>query len=145
MPLERPGAKGITFKDNVKPEVASALRRLRQNMAHPDAHELARHLRLAGADPSVISAAKSLSCDTCLRNRRGGHPRPSTLPTILSVNQVVGVDLFSVYDIHGGRRDILYLDMVRDQNPPQCGASLATGHYRETWRCLERNVCSSMR
>ena len=66
-----------------------------------------RHLRLAGADPSVISAAKSLSCDTCLRNRRGGHPRPSTLPTILSVNQVVGVDLFSVYDIHGGRRDIL--------------------------------------
>ena len=104
---ERRGAKGITFKDGVKPEVASALRRLHQNMGHPDPRELARHLRLAGADASVVAAAKSLSCDTCSRHRRAGHPRPASLPNILSFNQVVGADIFSIYDIHGGRHDIL--------------------------------------
>ena len=104
---ERYGARGIKFKDGVKPEVASALRRLHQNMGHPDPHELARHLRLAGADASVVAAAKSLSCDTCSRHRRGGQARPSSMPNLLAFNQVVGVDSFSIYDMNGGRHDIL--------------------------------------
>ncbi|CAE7239464.1 RE2, partial [Symbiodinium sp. KB8] len=103
------GAKAISFSKGtkVRPEVASALRRLHQNLGHPDAHDLARHLRLAGADQSVIDAAKGLRCMTCERNQRGGTAKPSAMPTILEFNQVVGVDAFSVVDSSGTRYEML--------------------------------------
>ena len=103
------GAKAISFSKGtkVRPEVASALRRLHQNLGHPDAHDLARHLRLAGADQSVIDAAKGLRCMTCERNQRGGTAKPSAMPTILEFNQVVGVDAFSVVDSTGTRYEML--------------------------------------
>ena len=103
------GAKAISFSkgSKVRPEVASALRRLHQNLGHPDAHDLARHLRLAGADQSVIDAAKGLRCMTCERNQRGGTAKPSAMPTILEFNQVVGVDAFSVVDSSGVRYEML--------------------------------------
>ena len=74
------GAEAITFEGGAKiaPEVKSSLRRLHQNLGHPNNTDLARHLRLAGADPSVIEATKKIKCQVCYRNQRG---QSSKLPS----------------------------------------------------------------
>ena len=56
-------ASAISFpgEPRVKPEVASALRRLHANLGHPSQHDLTRHLRLAEAGPEVIQASKRLN------------------------------------------------------------------------------------
>ena len=65
----------------VKPEVASALRRLHANLGHPSQHDLTRHLRLAEAGPEVIQASKrfKLRCETCRRCTSAASARAATL------------------------------------------------------------------
>ncbi|CAE7709388.1 FTSH1, partial [Symbiodinium sp. KB8] len=52
------GAEAISFSGGrgLASEVKSSLRRLHQNLGHPSNTDLARHLRLAGADPVVVDA-----------------------------------------------------------------------------------------
>ena len=109
-PVQEPrGASAISFpgEPRVKPEVASALRRLHANLGHPSQHDLTRHLRLAGAGPEVIQASKRMSCETCKRCTSAASARPASLPNLLSFNQVVGVDAFSVVDSTGKRYEML--------------------------------------
>ena len=103
------GSTAITFApgSNIAPEVKSSLKRLHQNLGHPSVDDLARHLRFAGAGPEVIGAAKRLTCQVCLRCKRGGTRKPASPPTLLSFNQVVGVDIFSVYDTEGERYEMM--------------------------------------
>ena len=103
------GAEAITFEGDHKlaPEVRSSLKRLHQNMGHPSNSDLARHLRLAGADPVVVEACKKIKCQVCQRNKRGGSAKPSSMPNLLEFNQVVAVDAFTVYDCHGDKLELL--------------------------------------
>ena len=132
------GSTAISFdgdEGQLKPEVASALKRLHQNLGHPANSDLTRHLRLAGAGSDVIAAAKKLKCQVCERNRRGGVPRPSSLPSILSFNQVVAVDVFSVHDSNNVRHELLSaLDLGT-------GFHLAAKLPAHTHQAMERCFC----
>ena len=103
------GSTAIYFEDggNIKPEVASSLKRLHQNLGHISAIDMARHLRLAGAGSEVVAAAKKLRCQVCERCKRGSCPRPSAAPTLADFNQIVGVDIFSVVDSQGARHEMM--------------------------------------
>ena len=96
------GASAIGFKGPPpRPEVASSLKRLHQNLGHPAISDLTRHLRLAGAGSEVIAAAKNMTCEVCRRAQHAKSPKPATLPTTTSFNDIIGVDAFTVYDCQG--------------------------------------------
>ena len=105
------GSTAISFAPGpqIQPEVKSSLKRLHQNLGHVGYEDLARHLRLAGAGPEVVAAAKRLRCEVCARNKRGHCARPSSAPTLLDFNQVVGVDAFSAYDAWGVRHEFMMM------------------------------------
>ena len=101
------GASAIRFDSKVAPHIRAALTRLHQNLGHPAVHDLVRHLRLAGAEGAVISAAKSLRCETCHRCQRTAASRPASLPTMLDFNQAVAVDVFHAFDSEQVRHEFL--------------------------------------
>ncbi|CAE7221929.1 GIP [Symbiodinium sp. CCMP2592] len=107
--VAKTGAEAISFEKgkNLASEVKSSLRRLHQNLGHPSNTDLARHLRLAGADPVVVDACKRLQCQVCQRNKRGATPKPASLPNLLEFNQVVAVDAFYVYDCDGEKVELM--------------------------------------
>ncbi|CAE7848261.1 GIP, partial [Symbiodinium necroappetens] len=132
------GAEAISFEKgkNLAPEVKSSLRRLHQNLGHPSNIDLARHLRLAGADPVVIDACKRLRCQVCQRNKRGSAPKPASLPTLLEFNQVVAVDAFYVYDCEGTKVELM---MAIDVGTGFALAGELQGHSTLT---MEATFCS---
>ena len=132
------GAEAISFEKgkNLAPEVKSSLRRLHQNLGHPSNTDLARHLRLAGADPVVIDACKRLRCQVCQRNKRGSTPKPASLPTLLEFNQVVAVDAFYVYDCEGTKVELM---MAIDVGTGFALAGELQGHSTLT---MEATFCS---
>ncbi|CAE7361897.1 RE2 [Symbiodinium sp. CCMP2592] len=92
------GATGISFgKDTPRP-VATALRRLHQNLGHPRQEDLIRHLRLAGCDQSILKAARSMRCQVCEANTAPKIARPSTIPPMADFNDTLGLDLFFCHD-----------------------------------------------
>ena len=106
-PASSRGASAISFKDpQPRPEVASSLRRLHQNLGHPAISDLTRHLRLAGAGPEIVAAAKNMTCEVCRRAQQGKSPKPATLPTTTSFNEIIGVDAFTVYDCQGKKLEM---------------------------------------
>ena len=105
-PREHP-AKEIQFDPSVPKHVQAALGRLHQNLGHPSAQDMTRHLRFAGAESGVIEACKSLRCEVCERNRHTAAPRPATLPSLLDMNQLVSVDVFHVFDSERVRHELL--------------------------------------
>ncbi|CAE7346231.1 GIP [Symbiodinium natans] len=124
------GASAISFRDekNISSEVKTALRRLHQNLGHPDRDDLARHLRMAGAGPEVIQAVKRMSCQVCERNKRGLSAKPASFPTLLEFNQVVALDAFSSYDSTGTRYEFM---MALDLGTGFGLASSLQGHSSE--------------
>ncbi|CAE7749525.1 GIP [Symbiodinium necroappetens] len=132
------GAEAISFEKgkNLAPEVKSSLRRLHQNLGHPSNIDLARHLRLAGADPVVIDACKRIRCQVCQRNKRGSTPKPASLPTLLEFNQVVAVDAFYVYDCEGTKVELM---MAIDVGTGFALAGELQGHSTLT---MEATFCS---
>ena len=101
------GASTITFPSHVPRHVQSSLARLHQNLGHPSLGDLSRHLKYAGAEASILKAAKSMRCQVCDRNKRTHAPRPSSLPTLLDFNALVSVDVFSVFDAEKKRHSLL--------------------------------------
>ena len=89
---------GITFATGVPKIVQASLRRLHQNLGHPRAEDLCRHLRLAGCEPHVIKAVKGMKCETCDATKHAQVARPTTLPRMLDFNSCVGVDIFYCHD-----------------------------------------------
>ena len=139
-PEESPkvGAGAISFEGGSKiaPEVKSSLRRLHQNLGHPSNVDLARHLRLAGADPAVIEATKKMSCQVCARNQRGHSAKPASLPNILDFNQLVAVDAFYVYDAQGEKVELM---MAIDIGTGYVSAGRLQGHSTAT---MEASFCT---
>ncbi|CAE7541147.1 RE2 [Symbiodinium sp. CCMP2592] len=72
------GATGISFGKDTPRNVATALRRLHQNLGHPRQEDLIRHLRLANAAPKIA--------------------RPSTIPPMADFNDTLGLALFFCHD-----------------------------------------------
>ena len=107
--LERPilGGAGITFNKDVAPSVATALRRLHQNLGHPQQGDLVRHLRLAGCDAEIVKAAKSMRCQVCEANAAPKIARPSTIPHLFDWNDTLGIDLFFAHDSDDRRHTFL--------------------------------------
>ena len=99
---ERPlaiGATGITFGKDTPGNVATALRRLHQNLGHPRREDLIRHLRLAGCESSILKAARSMRCQVCDANAGPKIARPSTIPPMVDFNDTLGLDLFFCHDV----------------------------------------------
>ena len=132
------GAEAITFSGGkgLASEVKSSLRRLHQNLGHPSNTDLARHLRLAGADPVVVEACKRLQCQVCQRNKRGASAKPASLPNLLSFNQVVAVDAFYVYDTEGEKVELM---MAVDVGTGFVLAGKLQGHSTTT---MEASFCT---
>ena len=91
------GAEGITFPDHVPKNIARALRRVHQNLGHPANTDLARHLRLAGAQEQAVKGALQLRCQTCLRHSKPQISRPGRMVRTLDFGQEVGIDIFNLY------------------------------------------------
>ncbi|CAE7939825.1 FTSH1, partial [Symbiodinium necroappetens] len=132
------GAEAISFSGGkgLASEVKSSLRRLHQNLGHPSNTDLARHLRLAGADPVVIDACKRLQCQVCQRNKRGASAKPASLPNLLNFNQVVAVDAFYVYDMEGEKVELM---MAVDVGTGFVLAGKLQGHSTTT---MEASFCT---
>ncbi|CAE7838363.1 RE2 [Symbiodinium sp. CCMP2592] len=137
------GSNAIDFDPGpeIKGDVQSSLKRLHQNLGHPSRNDMARHLRLAGAGPEVVAAAKRLRCQVCQRNVRNNSSRPSSAPTLLDFNQVVAVDAFSAYDSQQKRHDFL---AALDIGTGFCMVELLQGHSTEamekTFACMWAHV-----
>ncbi|CAE7751606.1 RE1 [Symbiodinium sp. CCMP2592] len=137
-PEEPRGAEAISFEKGkaLSPEVRSSLKRLHQNMGHPSNLDLARHLRLAGADATVVEACKRLRCQVCHRNQRGASAKPATLPNLLDFNQLVAVDAFYVYDCDGEKVELM---MIVDVGTGFISAGVLQGHSAST---MESSFCT---
>ncbi|CAE7287015.1 RE1 [Symbiodinium sp. KB8] len=98
---------GITFGDGTPPMIASALRRLHQNLGHPQTGDLIRHLRLAGCDTPVLKAARSLRCQVCEASVAPKIARPSVIPQLCDWNDTVGIDLFYAHDANDVKHTFL--------------------------------------
>ena len=83
----------------VEPELMQAVRRVHNNLGHPEASKLVRALRIAGAKEEAIEAAKKLKCDVCDQLVQPATRRPSQLPRAQNFNDHIAVDLFWVKDV----------------------------------------------
>ena len=97
----------IQFSENTPKHIQSALARMHQNLGYPKAHDMVRHLRLAGADENILRACKGMRCQVCARNQHTGTPRPATLPSLLYMNELVSIDVFHVFDSERVRHELL--------------------------------------
>ncbi|CAK0836533.1 unnamed protein product [Prorocentrum cordatum] len=114
-PEEEPmGSRAISFgeKAGILPlEVRSHLRRLHQNLGHPSNDDLARNLRLNGADDALVRGAKHLRCATCNRTKpAAGSHRVSRLSPVGGFNDELGVDGLYLRNAHG--KPYLFLSLV---------------------------------
>ena len=69
------------------------LRRLHNNLGHPDPEKFRRFLQERGADEEVLKGAADMACDTCLENQP--HPKlphPSHIHENYDFNDLVGMD-----------------------------------------------------
>ncbi|CAE7255789.1 GIP, partial [Symbiodinium sp. CCMP2456] len=101
------GADGITFSKETPGRVATALRRLHQNLGHPQLHDFVRHLRLAGCEAPVLKAARSMRCQVCEASAGPKVARPSTVPVLHDWNDTLGIDLFFAHDINDQKHTFL--------------------------------------
>lgn len=92
--VEEPrGANAIYFKGKVKPIIAATLRRLHQNLGHPPARELVRHLKIGKAPENVIRAAEQMVCRTCAKSTKAKSARPAHPAVLLDFNEAVAADI----------------------------------------------------
>ena len=87
------GGEDIKFKGTVKGSVAGAIKRLHQNLGHPPARELIKHLRLAGAGEEMIAAADAMRCRTCEKCADPKPHRISKPAALLDFNEAVALDI----------------------------------------------------
>ena len=70
------------------------LRKLHQNLGHPDPNVLAEHLKARQAAPHVMAAAREFVCDTGAESVGRKHQRPAKLHDARDFNGLVGLDGF---------------------------------------------------
>ena len=71
----------------------TALKRLHNNLGHPDVDRMVKFLEHRGADSALVDAAKDMHCGACTAtSARPKLPHPSALHDDLDFNDVVGAD-----------------------------------------------------
>ncbi|CAL1130953.1 unnamed protein product [Cladocopium goreaui] len=69
------------------------LRKLHNNLGHPDPEKMVKFLTERGAQAEVIEAARDMVCDTCVESQdRRKRSQPSRIHEALDFNDVVGAD-----------------------------------------------------
>eukprot|EP00435_Cladocopium_sp_Y103_P027437 s224_g6.t1 len=69
------------------------LRRLHNNLGHPDPQKFVKFLTERGAKPEVIAGAKDMCCDTCVETQsRPKTSQPGKIHEDLDFNDLVGAD-----------------------------------------------------
>ena len=64
---------------------------------------------------AILKACKKMRCDVCSRNQKTGCARPAVLPSLLDMNQLVSIDVFSVFDSNRVRHELL--SIIDHQRP----------------------------
>ena len=93
-PLEEShGARAISFKGKVNPQIATVLKRVHQNLGHPSNRELVKHLKVAGAGKPILQAAEQLHCRTCAKTAKAPSHNVSAPVVALDFNEAVALDV----------------------------------------------------
>lgn len=79
-------------------QVKRLVDRLHVKYGHPSNPVLARTLRLGGAIPEVVDAAKRVSCPVCDRNQPPKQPPRTTVKRAQEFNEILGLDVFFIRD-----------------------------------------------
>jgi hypothetical protein len=74
---------------------------MHSNLGHPTTQELVKLLLSQGAKSSVISAANSYRCASCVRNKSTAKPNPSKMPHIGQFNDVIQMDIVHITAANG--------------------------------------------
>lgn len=88
--------RSIHFKGKVKPVIAATLKKIHQQLGHPPHQEMIQHLRVGGASPAIIQAARQMVCRTCEKSTKAKTPRVTQPCVALDFNQVVAADIIWV-------------------------------------------------
>ena len=86
-PKSGPAYRGLTGVQK------GELRKLHNNLGHPDSEKMVKFLTERGAQAEVIEAARDMVCDTCVESQdRRKRSQPSRIHEALDFNDVVGAD-----------------------------------------------------
>ena len=87
-PIALHGPKFRLLNDTEKSELV----KLHKNLGHPDPEKLSQHLRVQGANPRIVEAAREFVCDACVESSSFRHQRPAQLHEPRDFNDTVGID-----------------------------------------------------
>ncbi|CAE7356139.1 RE2 [Symbiodinium sp. CCMP2592] len=142
VPPEEVHGADITFPNCKAPrEIKRAVARLHVNLGHPSSADLVRMLAQNGAvTPEAVSAAKALTCASCLRMRGNAPPRPSRLVDrfVGQLGDCVQMDIFYSRTVDGTNYPLLgivdeatnlqQVCVLKDRNP-----KTVVEAFRTTW------------
>eukprot|EP00435_Cladocopium_sp_Y103_P051731 s413_g16.t1 len=74
-------------------QIRQSLKRLHNNLGHPDTTNMVRILRNAGASSRAIEEARKFSCEICIQRQRPTPCLPPSAHSIVDFNHRVGVDV----------------------------------------------------
>ena len=87
VPKSGPAFRGLSREEQTE------LRRLHNNLGHPDPAKFVRLLTEQGAKPEVVAGAKDMCCDTCVETQtRIKGSQPGRIHDARDFNDVVGAD-----------------------------------------------------
>eukprot|EP00435_Cladocopium_sp_Y103_P034179 s49_g8.t2 len=74
-------------------EIRQSLKRLHNNLGHPDVATLVRVLKNAGASTRAVEEARKFSCEICAQRQRPTPCLPASAHSIVEFNHRVGFDV----------------------------------------------------
>ena len=92
------GDKTSKSKIQIDPRVMRTVQKMHESTGHRSRRTLARVLRITGAPPGAIEAAKRLKCSTCDERKRPHSHRTATLLVARHFGDVLHMDLVDVHD-----------------------------------------------
>lgn len=111
VPPEEVRGAGITFPGcTVHRDVKRAIARLHVNLGHPSSADLIRMISQQGTvTPESVTAAKALTCTSCLRMKGNAPPRPSRVVKrfVGQLNDCIQMDIFYSRTVDGANYAML--------------------------------------
>ena len=74
-------------------QIQLSIKKLHNNLGHPDQRNLLRVLKNAGASPQAIDLASKFKCEICQQRQRPTPCLPSSIHSIVDFNHRVGLDV----------------------------------------------------
>ena len=117
-------------------DVINAVKRLHNNLGHPELKTLVRALVTAGATPQAIEAAKLLRCDVCARLKPPHTRRPSVAERASNFGDKVAIDLFVIDDI--ARESFTFVNIIDIATRFQVCTLAKSKRPDDVWDAFER-------